>query len=112
MIEVSLAYDKKFNSLSDFAALLYLKILPHTDDFGRFDGDPEVIRARVEPMKGRKSTHYLAALEEIDHAGLITIYELSNGRRFIQYNQSSFERINAFLIKQRKKGEFPPPPGI
>lgn len=108
MIEVSIAHDKALNSLSDFAQLLYLKILPHTDDWGRFEGDPVVVKARVDPLSTKAVKKYENAMQEIASAGLWKWYKTDNGKMVVQYHEQSFERINAFLIKNRKNSEFPP----
>jgi hypothetical protein len=108
MIEVSIAHDKRLNKLSDFAQLLYLKILPHTDDWGRFEGDAEVLKGRVDPLSKRSVAKYEAAMKEISEAGLWLWYETDKGRRVVQFNEDAFERINAFLIKSRKNPEYPP----
>jgi hypothetical protein len=106
MVEASIAYDREFNGLTGFAQLLFLKILPHTDDFGRFEGDPEVVRARVDPLSRRKIPEFEKAMSEISHAGLWIWYRSPDGRKFIQYKRRSFDRINAFLIKRRTKSEY------
>lgn len=106
MIEISIAYDKELNSLSDFAQLLFFKILPHTDDFGRFDGDVEVIKARVDPLGRKKIDKYESAIQEICEAGLMLCYSNGTGKRVIQYKPATFDRINAFLIKQRTDEEY------
>lgn len=107
MIEVSIAHDKALNSLPDFEQALYLKILPHTDDYGRFEGDAEILKARVDPLSRRRTSVYEAALRRISEAGLIFVYETETKRRVIQFKQESFERINAFLIKKRGNSEYP-----
>ena len=107
MIEVSISHDKELNSLSEFAQLLYLKILPHTDDFGRFEADPELVKARVDPLSKRKILLYKNAIQQICEQGLAFVYETKSGKKIIQYNPISFERINAFLIKKRGNSEFP-----
>jgi len=108
MIEVSIAHDKVLNGLSDFAQLLYLKILPHTDDWGRFEGDPELVQARVDPLSKKRIEKYRTAMQEIATAKLWIWYRTDKGKMVVQFSQESFERINAFLIKQRKNPEFPP----
>ncbi len=107
MIEVSIAHDKTFNELSEFAQLLYLKTLPHTDDFGRFEGDPQILKARVDPLSNKKISKYQSAMSEIARSGLWIWYKLDSGKMVVQYNQIAFERINAFLIKKRGNEEFP-----
>lgn len=108
MIEVSIAYDKEFNSLSLFAQLVFLKILPHTDDYGRFTADAEDIKVRTDPYSKEPAENFEAALKEIADKGLWFVYELPNKRRVLQYKQTTFERINAFLIKKRGNPEYEP----
>jgi len=108
MIEVSISHDKELNSLSDFAQLLFLKILPHTDDFGRFEGDPVVVKARVDPLSMKKVSVYEKAMQDISTAKLWVWYETPDGKKVVQYQPKSFERINAFLIKNRGNSEYPP----
>lgn len=108
MIEVSIAHDKKLNALSDFGQLLFLKMLPHTDDFGRFEGDPVLVKARVDPLSKKPAAKYEAAMREIAAAGLWTWFKTPEGKMVVQYHAPSFERINAFLIKQRGNNEYPP----
>jgi hypothetical protein len=107
MIEVSIAHDKAFNSLSDFAQLLFLKILPHTDDYGRFEGDPDIVKARVDPLSKKNRSRYEQAMHEISRSGLWAWYRTDTGRLVVQYKPASFQRINAFLIKNRGNEEFP-----
>jgi len=107
MIENTIAHDKEFNSLSEYSQLLYLKILPHTDDFGRFEGEAEILKARVDPLSKRSVTFIDKAIEEISKKGLWFVFETDSGRRVIQFKADAFDRINAFLIKKRGKSEFP-----
>lgn len=108
MIEVSIARDKTFNALSEFAQLLYLKILPHTDDFGRMEGDPETVKVMVDGFSKRKAKDYAGALAEVANSGLWIWYETDGGRKVVQFKEQTFERINAFLIKKRGNPEYPP----
>lgn len=105
MIEVSISYDKVFNSLSEFAQLVFLKTLPHTDDYGRFDGDPQTLKARIDPLSTKHVSKYEKAMQEIAASGLWHWYITPKGK-VIQYKQETFERINAFLIKQRGNAEY------
>ncbi len=107
MIEITIAHDKDFNALPEFAQLLYLKALPHTDDFGRFEGDVDVFKARADPFGKRPIEQYESAMREIAGAHLWSIYRTPNGKMVIQYDIESFERINAFLIKNRSGYEYP-----
>jgi hypothetical protein len=108
MIEISIAHDKALNSLSEWPQLLYLKLLPHTDDFGRFEADPAIVKARVDPLGTRPVEDFDIALKVMGQVKLISIYQTDRGRLVLQMNQESFERINAFLIKHRTSSEYPP----
>ena len=104
MIEVTIAYDEHFNSLSEFAQLLYLKILPHTDDLGRFEGNPIIIKARCMPLSNRKPEHIFNGVCEILESGLLRVY-LSEERLVLQFNEEAFKRINAVLVKNNVSGK-------
>jgi hypothetical protein len=106
MIEITIAHDKVLNSLSDFEQLLFLKVLPHTDDYGRFDGDPEILKARVEPLTNRHISKYETAINNISKSGLWMRYRTPEGKLVIQFKVATFERINAFLVKKKGKPEF------
>jgi glucan-binding YG repeat protein len=107
MIEVTIAHDKAFNSLSEFAQLLYLRTLPHTDDYGRFEADVDVFKVRVDPFNKRPIEDYEKAMKEIADVHLWSIYEIAPDKRVLQFDPQSFERINAFLIKSRGNCEYP-----
>ena len=107
MIEVSIAKDKAFNSLSEFAQLLYLKILPHTDDYGRMEGDPATVKVIADGFSKRKTADYEAAMAEISKAGLWMWYETDRGKKVVQFNEDAFNRINAFMVKKRGQPEYP-----
>lgn len=110
MIEVSIAYDEHFNALSEFAQLVFLKILPHTDDLGRFDGNPTVIKARVMPFSERKTEDIFNAICESIKVGILNAY-IGQEKLVVYYNPESFKRINAVLVKNNLTGksEYPEP---
>lgn len=104
MLEITIAYDELFNSLSEFAQLTYLKILPHTDDLGRFEGNPVIIKARAMPLSSRKPNHIFHAVCEILTTGLLRVF-LSDSRLVLQFNEEAFKRINAVLVKNNVSGK-------
>src|SRR5574343_480910 len=104
MIEVSIAYDEHLNSVSEFAELIFYRILPHTDDFGRFSGSPKVIKARALPMRDKRTARDIAeAIYELIDIGLLRPY-CADGKLVLQFNEESFARINAVLVKNNKSG--------
>ncbi len=108
MIEVGVNRDKALAALSDFSARLYFMVLPHTDNFGRYEGDSELIRAVCMPLSKRPIPKFENAILEICESQLWTRYETENGKLVIQFNEESFDRINKFLVKNREMPEYPP----
>ena len=108
IIEDTLVFDEDLNLCSDFAQLVYLKLLTQTDDWGRTNGRVSQIRAKIEPLKESASPErYHSALEELAVAGLICVYDTPDLSRVLQYKPSTFERINKYFIKQRLVPEYP-----
>lgn len=110
MLEVSIAYDEHLNAISEFAELVYFRILPHTDDFGRFSGNPIVIKARTMPMRENRAAEHIAeAIYELIQIGLLKVY-LGDDKLVLQFGEDSFRRINAVLVKNNKgNSEYPEP---
>ncbi len=106
MIQKSLSVSKDFNSVSEFAQLLYLMITPHLDDFGKVDGDPDVIKALVLPMNKRPVEDFYSAICELEKIKRIEFYEI-NGQKIVR--QPSFEEDQTGLNK-RTTSKYPDPP--
>ena len=102
MIEVSIAYDETFNDLSEWAQLLFLRMLPHTDDAGRLAGAPRTVKARCNPMSERPLEEFAAGIAEIIKVGLLDVYTTTTGAIVLQFKSKSFRRINAVLVKNSR----------
>ena len=75
MLNKSISVSEQVNELSDFAALLFTWLIPHTDDYGVIPGSSRKIRALVVPMRKQTDKQVEDALNEIQRAGLIWRYE-------------------------------------
>lgn len=109
MISKVISISKKFNiSLTDhFSRLLYLLLIPHSDDFGRLTGDPFKIKALILPMMEEvKWDEVDRTLGNLHRSGLINWYE-SNGEMYIQI--INFDDHQQGLHK-RTRSKFPDPP--
>jgi len=74
MIPKTLSVSIEFNSVSEFAQLLYVMMQPYTDDFGRIDGEAGVIKALVLPMNKRPVTDFELAIKELVKVEQIEFY--------------------------------------
>ena len=122
MIAKSISVSDETNALSDFAALLFTWLIPHTDDYGVIPGSPGRIKALVVPRRKQSEAEIDAALEEMRSVGLIYRYQHA-GQSYIQLVR--FERHQEGLHKRtaphnpvyqqaatsQAEGNFPEVPG-
>lgn len=109
MISKVISISKKFNiRINDhFTRLLYILLIPHSDDFGRLTGDPFKIKALILPMMNDVVWEEVEkALDKLHHAELINWYESGN-ERYIQI--INFDDHQQGLHK-RTRSKFPEPP--
>ncbi len=111
----SLGCSRKFNAiptvagpLTEFSQLLYVLLIPHTDDFGRLTGDGQTVRLTVLPDSARTPAEFDRALTILHEVGLILRYRV-NDDIWLQVNK--FED-HQFSLNKRTKSRIPaPPPG-
>ena len=112
MLSKSISTSRKFTQLAceagklgEFAQTLYVLLIPHSDDFGRLEGDPFTIKHLVHPASPRSERDFEIALQAMAKVKLIDWYG-NDGQRFVQITQ--FERHQSGLHK-RTKSSFPDP---
>lgn len=109
MISKVISISKKFNIRLDdhFSRLLYILLIPHSDDFGRLTGDAFKIKALILPMMDDvKWNEVEETLGKLHAAELIIWYEVS-GEKYIQI--INFDEHQQGLHK-RTRSKFPEPP--
>lgn len=103
MVSKSISTSGKVNQLSEFGQLLFTWIQPHTDDFGRLDGDPVIVKAIVMPLSPRKPKDFEKELAHMAELELIHWYKTA-GKSVIEV--VGFDDHQANLHK-RKRSKFP-----
>ncbi len=93
--------------LAEFCQQLYPLLVAHSDDFGRLQGDPFTVKHAIDPSSPRGLADFERGLKALDAVGLLTWYELTGGRRYIQIAQ--FDQHQSGLHK-RTTSSFPAPP--
>ena len=92
--------------LSWFEEVCFYRLLVQCDDFGRYDGRPNLLCARMFPLKENVDAAAVeAALDTLESGGLIERYEV-NGHPFLQL--PTWEKYQKIRTKRAK---FPPPNG-
>ena len=79
-----------------FEEVLFYRLIVLCDDYGRFDGDPDVVRSYCFPRKKDLSNAQIeAALHKLSQEGMAIVYEFS-GNDYIQLcNWSKYQSIRA-----------------
>lgn len=106
MVVKELSYSESFNSISEFAQNLYFFTTPHLDDFGKLDGNPVTIKARVIPLSKRSVKEVENAIRELMSVGFVDWYKV-DGQKIIKY--LSFEEDQTGLNK-RTNSKYPDNP--
>jgi len=114
MLSKSISTSRKFTELAreggklgEFAQTLYLLLIPHSDDFGRLEGDPFTIKHLVFPVSPRSERDFGIALQAMAKMKLIKWYVI-DGQHFVEITQ--FDKHQSGLHK-RTKSAFPDPDG-
>ncbi|EHQ88251.1 hypothetical protein [Desulfosporosinus youngiae] len=107
MIYWKISYCKQLARCSTFSKLLFTWLIPNTDDLGRMEGDPEVIKGMIFPYEEKVSVKQIReSLEELAFEKLILWY-LVDDNMYIQFPNFS---IYQNLRKDRQyKSDYPDP---
>lgn len=108
IIRESILTSRAVNQLSDAAELFYRRLQSVVDDYGRFEADPDILRARVYPLQLDRHSRanvcqMLADVSNMlttDGQPLVLVYEVG-GRKYLQ--------ISHFGQRTRTDSRYPPP---
>lgn len=114
MISKSLSTSEKFSALSaadsdlaEFCQILYLMLIPHSDDFGRLQGDPFTIKHQCLPASPRPIDDFKKALTLLHNEELVIWYQVS-GKQYVQITNFDPHQIG---LHKRTSSNFPEFPG-
>lgn len=108
MLSKTISTSRRVNRLPDRSALLYSWLIPHTDDFGRMEGDAMTVRAKVVPMRPSTEQEVEQDLELMAQNGLVVRYEVS-GQKYLEI--SNFGSFQTFRSDRPRRAEYPDPDG-
>lgn len=91
--------------MGEFGQLLYSWLIPHVDDYGRFDASPRIIKLRVMPGSDRPISDFKKAIEVMEKVDLIKVY--GNGKRYLEI--VNFEKFQTFRKDRERQAEYPSP---
>lgn len=108
MIASTVATDKRFNSLSSDAALVYLMAIPHLDRDGLILGDAMPLWGRVCPRRNEYIPYMEELINEWVKSGLVVAYDCEDGR--VLYFTGFGKNQTGMRYDREAPSTFPPPP--
>lgn len=109
MIANTVATDKRFNSLTSEAALVYLMTIPHLDRDGLILGDTMPFWGKVCPRRSEYMGLMADIIAEWVAAGLVIAYECEEGT--ILCFTGFLKNQTGMHYEREAASAFPPPPG-
>lgn len=104
MLSKTISTSRKVNRLTDRAGLLYTWLIPHTDDYGRMEGDVLTIKAKVVPMRQITAEEVEQDLMMMSLNGLIKTYQF-NDETYLEI--LNFESFQTFKTDRPRRSDYP-----
>lgn len=105
MIYWKISYCKQLARCSIFAKLLFTWLIPNSDDLGRIEGDPEILKGMLFPFDEKVAPAMIQdALRELAAEELIAWYAVQ-GNCYIQF--PNFEKYQKLRSDRTYKSDYP-----
>jgi len=104
MLSQSISSSPTIESMSEWAQLLFDRIVIHADDHGRMEATPTVVKAKAKPMSKREPYDFAKAIAEMISVKALTVYTLDDRTYlFVQKNEKHQS------LKKPAKSKLPAP---
>lgn len=106
ILKESICTSERIDLLTAEEERFFYRLLVNCDDYGRMDGRPSVLRAKLFPLKidRIKDAWVDRVLARLEQVGLITTYSVE-GRRYLYMRKwAKHQQVRAL------KAKYPPPP--
>jgi hypothetical protein len=100
------ALYRQAGPLAEFCLQLFPLLVVHSDDYGRFDGDPETVKLKCDPGSPRSLEEFEAALGQLQAVGLVHRYTVA-GQPWLQIEK--FDEHQPGLLSKRTTPKSPAP---
>lgn len=104
MINRCISTSRKLYEVDDRSALIYTWLIPHTDAFGRMEGEAIIVMGSVVPLRGYTPEQVEESLQALEQAKLIERYEV-DGKQYLEI--VGFEENQAFRTDRKRVGHYP-----
>ena len=103
IIKESICSNEQIDQLTPFEEIFFYRLIVNADDFGRMDGRPSILRARLFPLKTIREDQVESALHSLATVELVRRYTV-HGKPFVSL--SGWERNQSI---RAKKSKYPSP---
>lgn len=103
IIKESICSNEQLDQLSPFEETFFYRLIVNADDFGRMDGRPSILRARLFPLKTLRDDQIEKALASLTSVELVSRYTV-HGKPFVRL--LGWERNQQI---RAKKSRYPSP---
>lgn len=103
IIKESICSSENVDQLSPFNETFFYRLIVNCDDFGRMDARVKILSSRLFPLKDIKPEEVQSALNALNEADLIILYEV-DGKPYLQMKTwDKHQQVRA------KRSKYPPP---
>lgn len=107
MIYWKISYSKQLARCTIFSKLLFTWLVPNTDDLGRMEGEPEILKGMIFPYDEAISVEMIRdALQELVKEKLIIWYQVDDNY-YIQF--PNFQKYQKLRSDRTYKSDYPEP---
>ena len=99
IIKDSICTNEQIDRLTPFEETFFYRLIVNADDYGRMDGRPKILAARLFPLKDIRSEQIEKALCSLTSAELVTLYNVG-GKPFVRL--CGWERNQSIRAKRSK----------
>ena len=103
IIKETICTNEQIDQLSPFEETFFYRLIVNADDYGRMDGRPSILRARLFPLKSLRDDQIEKALCTLSTVELVRLYNV-HGKPFVSL--TGWERNQSI---RAKKSKYPSP---
>lgn len=99
-LKESIRTSKSINALNDFQFRVWAYLITYVDDFGRGSAEPDIVKGFVFPRrKSVTEASIKSALDDLEHMGLIRLYDVDGDSYLYFPNWASHQNVRATTSK-------------
>lgn len=99
ILKESITTNEQIDMLDPFEETFFYRLIVKTDDYGRYDGRPKILRAALFPLKEVSLDDISNALKALERVGLIRVYVVED-RPYIEL--TGWERNQTIRAKKSR----------